>query len=192
MRNTFQWLLEYFSDILSNMNVMAVKMSLQGTWLSEIDASQVVSFGEAGSPPHGPYAQLTWIHKFSPSLLCKYGSLAECALLYLRPEDVGHAPVYSGTRWPVTWRREQTRAMHLVVILCGWGLRRCKAACLSVIHQNGNCTVPLHCVSAVTRTWKLGWKPEKADRVTRKHCSPPVISSALPKHLSLHWVMTNL
>lgn len=73
------------------MNVMAVKMSLQGTWLSEIDASQVVSFGEAGSPPHGPYAQLTWIHKFSPSLLCKYGSLAECALLYLRPEDVGHA-----------------------------------------------------------------------------------------------------
>lgn len=123
----------------------------KGTWLSEIDALQVVSFGEAGSPPHGPCARLTWIHKCSPSPLCKYGSLPECALLYLRPEDVRHAPVSSGTRWPATCRREQTCAMHLVVISCGWGLRRCQAACLSILHQNGNCIVSLCCLPAVTR-----------------------------------------
>lgn len=141
----------------------------KGTRLSEMDALQAVSFGEAGSPPHGPCAQLTWIHKLSPSPLCKYGSLTECALLYLWPEDVWHAPVYRGTRWPVTWRGEQTCAMHLVIILCGWGLRRCKAACLSILHQNGNCIVPLCCLSAVTRKLHRqlkAWESRQAHKKT--------------------------
>lgn len=190
MRNTFQWVLEYFSDILSNKNVMAVKMSFQGhmairnRWISGCLlrrsrklSSHALCSAHLDSQIFAISAPQIWLADWMCFVVITAWRFAACP-----------STVELGGRWH---KGENRRAMHLV-----W-LRLEKMLGFMSLYNSPERALPLS-HSAVSQqeqgcgSWADSWKPKKANRATRKHCPPPAVSPALPKHLSLHWAMTNL